>query len=201
MYERFEILLSEKGIKAVEVGRATGINPSTFTTWKKGTSTPKQSTLKKIADYFDVSLSWLIGESDDRETDTGMAKIPVVGLVAAGIPITAHENVIGYEEVPKEILNRGDYFGLRIKGDSMNPAILDGDIVIVRKQNTADTGDIVIALVNGEDGVCKKLIKKQDGIVLHSLNETYGDFSYTNEQISSLPVIIVGKVEQLRRNF
>ena len=201
MYERFEILLSENGIKAVEVGRATGINPSTFTTWKKGTTTPKQSTLKKIADYFGVSLSWLLGESDDRESDNGMTKIPVVGLVAAGIPITAQENIIGYEEVPKEILSRGEYFGLRIKGDSMSPAILDGDVVIVRKQETADTGDVVIDLVNGEDGVCKKLIKRQDGITLKSINPDYGDFTYTNDQIRTMPVNIVGKVEQLRRNF
>lgn len=201
MYERFEILLSENGIKAVEVGRATGINPSTFTTWKKGTTTPKQSTLKKIADYFGVSLSWLLGETDDREQDNGMTKIPVVGLVAAGIPITAQENIIGYEEVPKEILSRGQFFGLRIKGDSMSPAILDGDVVIVRKQETADTGDVVIALVNGEDGVCKKLIKRQDGITLKSINPDYGDFNYTNDQIRTMPVIIVGKVEQLRRNF
>lgn len=200
MYERFEILLLENHVKPVEVGRATGINPSTFTTWKNGTTTPKQGTLKKIADYFGVSVSWLLGETDDREA-SGVVRIPVVGNVAAGIPITAEENIIGYEEIPSEVLKRGEFFGLRIKGDSMSPSILDGDVVIVRKQETADTGDIVIALVNGDEGTCKKLIKRQDGIVLKSINADYGDFTYTNEQIDSLPVRILGKVEQLRRNF
>ena len=201
MYERYEQLLRESGMKSYHVCQKLGIPPSTITGWKNGKHEVKQSTLKKIAEYFNVSLSWLMGESEERDGASGIAKIPVLGTVAAGIPITASENIVGYEEVPSVILERGDYFGLRIRGDSMSPAIMNGDTVIVRKQNTADTGDIVIALVNGENGTCKKLIKRQDGITLKSINSDYGDFSYTNEQIVSLPVTIVGKVEQLRRNF
>lgn len=202
MYERFELLLSEHNMKAVEFCRESGIPQSTISTWKSGKHEVKQSTMKKIADFFEVPLAWLLGESDSREEEPQIVKIPVFSSVSAGsAQLNAQELIIGYEDIPSSATKTGEYFGLKIKGDSMTPTILDGDVVIVKKQNTADSGRIVIALINGEDGVCKKLIKRQDGILLKSINEEYGNFEYTNEQIQKLPVVIIGVVEQLRRNF
>ena len=83
----------------------------------------------------------------------------------------------------------------------MSPILLNGDIVIVKRQQTAETGDIVIALVANENGICKRLIRKQDGITLKSINAEYGDFVYDNEQIKNLPVAVIGKVEEMRRSF
>lgn len=201
MYDRFQTLLDENGIKAIDVCRELEIPASTISTWKTGKYNLKNSTLQKIADYFNVSIAWLMGLSESRDGNSATAKIPILGVVTAGIPITATENIIGYEEIPAQLARSGDFFGLKIRGESMSPVILNGDIVIVRKQSTANTGDIVIALVNGEDATCKKLIKRQDGIVLKSLNEEYGNFTYSNKQIEQIPVSIIGKVEQLRRNF
>lgn len=202
MYERFEILLSEHNMKAVEFCRKSGVPQSTISTWKSGKHEVKQSTIKKIADFFGVSMAWLLGETDSREEAPQIVKIPVFCSVSAGsAQLNAQELIIGYEEIPSSATKTGEYFGLKIKGESMSPVILDGDVVIVKKQNTADSGRIVIALINGEDGVCKKLIKRQDGILLKSINEEYGNFEYTNEQIQKLPVVIIGVVEQLRRNF
>lgn len=76
-------------------------------------------------------------------------RIPVLGEVRAGYPMKAVENIIDYEEIDEGLARRGEYFALRIKGDSMEPKFSKGDIVIVRKQQTADSGDIVVALVNG----------------------------------------------------
>lgn len=202
MYERFDELLKEKGCRVSDVCKATGILSSTFTSWKTGKYTPKQEKLQQIADYFGVSVAWLMGISDNRNGSPSTVKIPVFSSVSAGTAKwNASEYVIGYEEIPSAVAESSEYFGLKISGDSMSPSIQNGDTVIVRKTNTADSGNIVIALINGEDGICKKLIRRQDGIILKSLNEEYGNFEYSNEEIKNLPVTIVGIVEQLRRNF
>ena len=127
--------------------------------------------------------------------------IPVLGRVAAGTPITAIEDVIGYEEISEELAHTGDIFALKIKGDSMDPEIKNGDTVIVRSQEDADTGDIVIALVNGDDATCKRLVKYTDGIRLMSINPTYEPMFYTNDEIMEKPVCILGKVVENRRRY
>lgn len=128
-------------------------------------------------------------------------RIPVVGNVAAGIPIEAIENIIDYEEISEEMAHSGEFFGLKIKGNSMEPEIKDTDVVIVRKQDTADTGDIVIALVNGDAATCKRLVKYADGIRLMPINPSYEPMYYTNEEILQKPVHIVGKVVENRRKY
>ena len=95
----------------------------------------------------------------------------------------------------------GEYFGLKIKGHSMEPRIVNGDTVIVRKQDDAEDGDIVIAIVNGDDGVCKRLKKYTDSIVLVSLNPAYEPMIFTSEEQVSKPVRIIGKVVELRGKF
>lgn len=79
--------------------------------------------------------------------------------MAAGIPIEAIEDVIDYEEISEELAHTGDFFALKIKGDSMEPRICNGDVVIVRKQNYAESGDLVIVLVNGDSANLQKVGK------------------------------------------
>ena len=128
-------------------------------------------------------------------------QIPVLGTVAAGIPISAVEDILDYEEVPQSWGNQGEFFGLRIKGDSMQPKMDDGDVVIVRQQSDANSGDTVIALVNGDDATCKKLQKTENGIMLVSTNPNYLPMFFTNEEIVTKPVVILGKVVELRSKF
>lgn len=130
-----------------------------------------------------------------------VCKIPVLGRVAAGIPLDAIEEIIDYEEIPPKMAADGEYFALQIKGDSMEPKISNGDIVIVRKQSTAADGDIVIALINGDDAVCKRLKIYQDGIALISSNPTYEPLYFSNEDIEKKPVQILGEVKELRAKF
>ena len=124
--------------------------------------------------------------------------INVLGRVAAGIPIEAIENIIDTEEISEEMAVKGEFFGLRIHGHSMEPRMVEGDVVIVIKQETAETGDIVIATVNGTDATCKRLKKYRDGIELIPINPSYDPMFYTNEEIESKPVKIIGKVVELR---
>ena len=128
-------------------------------------------------------------------------KIPVLGYVAAGIPIEAIEDIVDYEEIPEELAVRGEYFGLKIKGRSMEPRICEGDVVIVRQQPNVENGELAIVLVNGNDATCKKIAKHENGITLISFNPSYAPMFYTNEEIQTLPVTILGKVVELRGKF
>lgn len=127
--------------------------------------------------------------------------INVLGRVAAGIPIEAIENIIDTEEITEELAKTGDFFGLQIHGDSMEPKISEGDIVIVRKQEDAENGQVIIATVNGTDATCKRLRKYRDGIELISNNPSYEPMFFSNEEIESKPVKIIGRVVELRAKF
>lgn len=128
-------------------------------------------------------------------------RIPVLGDVAAGIPLDAIEDIIDYEEIPAEMATQGQFFGLRIKGNSMEPRICAGDVVIVQRQEDADSGDIVIACINGDSATCKKLIKYPDQIVLMPLNNKYDPIIFTAEEVKKTPLTIIGKVVELRGKF
>lgn len=128
-------------------------------------------------------------------------RVPVLGNVAARIPIEAIENVIDYEEISEELAHTGDFFALKIKGDSMEPRICNGDVVIVRKQNYAESGDLVIVLVNGDSATCKKLAKYPSGIRLIPFNQAYEPLFYSNEEIENKPVRIIGRVVENRQKY
>lgn len=127
-------------------------------------------------------------------------RIPVLGKVVAGVPIEATQDVLGYVEITERMAKTGDYFALRIKGDSMMPNICDGDTVIVKKQESVESGDIAIILVNGSDATCKKVKLNSSGITLIGYNPSvYEPHFYTNEEITTMPITIIGKVVELRR--
>ena len=132
---------------------------------------------------------------------TGGVWIPVLGRVAAGIPIEALENIEDYEEISMDMAMRGEHFALRISGDSMEPRILDGDVVIVKRQDVCNTGDIAVVLVNGSDATVKRIKKEPEGLILIPNNAAYEPMFYSNEQIESLPVRVLGKVVELRRKL
>lgn len=128
-------------------------------------------------------------------------KIPVLGEVAAGVPIDAVEDILDYEEIPISLAETGEFFGLRIKGDSMAPRIIEGDVVIVRQQSDADSGDVVIVLINGDSATCKKLMKYDGGISLISFNPIYDPMNFSKKEIVEKPVVIIGKVIENRQKY
>ena len=127
--------------------------------------------------------------------------IKVLGRVAAGVPIEAVEHIIDTEEISEDMAKTGEFFGLQIHGDSMEPRMYEGDVVIVRQQDDAESGDIVIAMINGNDATCKRLTKYAGGITLSSLNSKYQPMIFSNEEIINKPVRIIGKVVELRGKF
>ena len=99
------------------------------------------------------------------------------------------------------IRDGSEYFALQIKGQSMEPKISDGDVVIVRKQPDVDSGQIAIVCVNGDHATCKKVMKQQSGILLQPLNPAYEATFYSTEDIENIPITILGRVVELRAKF
>ncbi len=156
--------------------------------------------LEPIAKALGVTPADLLSCTENQKI--GKTTIPVLGRVAAGIPIEAVEDVIDYEEIAEAMARDGEYFALKIKGDSMEPRMKDGDVVIVRKQNDAYDGDIVIATVNGDDATCKVLKKYENGdVALLSLNPSYQPFYFSKQEVKDTPIQIWGKVKELRAKF
>lgn len=215
-------LRNEKGFSQEQLAKALHISKSTVAMWETGQRLPSVEKYEEIADYFNVDIDFLYGrttikrrtlfdESGSEYVNSELVAnisrknqgvlINVLGRVAAGIPIEAVEEIIDTEEISEKLARTGDFFGLKIKGNSMSPDICNNDIVIVRQQSDAENGEIVIATVNGDEAMCKRLRKYKDGIGLLSINPGYESYEFSNEEILEMPVTIIGKVVELRRKF
>ena len=199
-------LREEKEMTQAELGKALEISPSAIGMYEQGRRTPDIPTLKKIASYFNVSLDYLLGNSPAKAAQQQSAgrgvRIPVLGRVVAGIPIEAVEEILDYEEITPELAATGEFFALQVKGDSMLPKLEEGDVVIVKKQEDVETGDIAIVLVNGDEATIKQVKKVNGGIMLYGFNpDVYEPHFYSNQQIEELPVRILGKVIESRRSW
>lgn len=182
-----------------------GFAYTTFTSWETGVNYPRIDKIEMLANYFGIEKSDLIENKSQEQSPPRHAKgirIPVLGRVAAGIPIEAITDIDEWEEIPQSMAKTGEYFALRIKGESMSPKLQPGDVVIVKKQNDVDTGDTAIVLVNGNDATVKQIKKTEAGIMLVGLNlEVYQPHFYSNKEIDELPVQIIGKVIESRHTW
>lgn len=188
------------------------LNKSTVSTWINATKMPRMNKVEQLASYFGVEKSDLIEDSSLSRhavsTDTinfhprvGV-KIPILGEVVAGTPISAIEDILGYEEITPEMAATGDYFCLKVKGASMEPQLFEGDILVIRQQPDVDSNEIAVVLVNGDEATVKQIKKATSGITLIGYNvAVYPPRFYSNQEIQDLPVTIVGKVVELRRPF
>ncbi len=189
-----------KGLTQAEVARTIGLTQNGYSYWENGKAKIDKDQLLKLAELFEVSTDYLLGNTS--KPNTKGVWIPVLGDVAAGIPIEAVEDIVDYEEIDAALAATGDFFGLRIKGSSMEPRIREGDVVIVRKQDDADTGDTVVVLVNGDSATVKRLKKEADGSMwLLPNNPAYDPQHFTPTEILEKPVHIIGKVVELRGKF
>ena len=199
--EQLRILRKRDGLTQAEVAARLGVDRSTYAKYENGQSEPNFEMLQKLADLFRSSADFLIGGTDHTSSTSG-TWVPVLGDVAAGIPIEAVENIVDYEEIDTAMASNGKYYGLRIKGSSMEPRIREGDVVIVRQQEDADTGDTAVVLVNGESATVKRIKKEPDGgLWLLPNNPAYDPQHYSPAEVADKPVRIIGKVVELRGKF
>jgi repressor LexA len=196
------------------IANGIGISRARYSHYETGRSEPDNETLLKIASYYDVSIDYLLGNTQIKEPIKNIKTPPVpygdqpgviinvLGKIVAGEALEAVEYIIGYEEIPIELAKTGEFFGLQVTGASMEPRFIEGDIVIVKKQPDIESGDIAVVLVNGEEATLKKVIKQQNGIMLVASNQdVYQPTFYSNEAIENLPVEIIGKVVELRGKY
>lgn len=199
----------EHGMTLEELGDKVGVGKSTVRKWENGMiANMRRDKIAEVAKVFGVSPSYLMGWDSNvgpipngTKTKKSGVTINVLGRVAAGTPIEAIEDIIDTEEITEEMASTGEFFGLQIHGDSMEPKMSQGDVVIVRQQDDAENGEIVIVTVNGTDATCKRLRKYRDGIELVSTNPSYEPMFFSNEDVEAKPVKVIGKVVELRCKF
>lgn len=194
------------GYSQKQVALELKVSAPTVSEWENGKKNPISRNLEKMSDMFNVSIDYLLGRDDQisnvpSPSVPGAKWVPVLGYVRAGIPTEAVEEILDYEEISPAMAAQGDYFALKIKGSSMEPRIHEGDVVIVRKQDDADTGDVAVVVVNGDDATVKRIKKGPEGLMLIPSNPAFEPMFYSNDEVNSLPVTILGKVVELRAKF
>lgn len=245
MKNRIRELREERGLKQGELATALGIRQNTLSTWETGRYEPDNDMLQKLAEYFDVTVDYILGRTVYRTTPVGqfdarqyariaqtlnsmspwdleatlqagkdalsgafapggVLRVPVYSKVPAGIPLEAIEDVVDWEELPQSMAKGGkEYFALRVSGDSMWPEYLDGDVVIVRRSATCNSGDVCVVYVNGFDATLKevKLDEIHGTLTIIPRNPSYPPRTFTRQEIQELPVTIAGVVVELRRKI
>lgn len=183
-----------------DICKDLGFAYTTFTSWETGVNYPRIDKIEMMADYFHIEKSDLIEDKTDKPSSPVKGiRIPVLGRVAAGIPIEAITDIEDWEEIPQSMAKTGEYFALKIAGKSMEPRMMDGDVVIVRRQSDVDSGDIAVVLVNGNDATVKQISKSDAGLTLIGWNPSvYTPKTYNRKECKELPVTILGKVVEIR---
>lgn len=212
LYRRIKMRREELDMSQDELAAKVGYKSrSTIAKIESGINDIPQSKLKTFAQALETTVSYLMGwdenysftaEYCNSKKRVKATSIPVLGKVAAGIPIEAIENIEDYEEISESMANNGEYFALKIQGTSMEPKFSEGDIIIARKQDDIESGEIGVVMVNGSTATVKKIIKQEKGILLVATNQSvFPPKFYDNQDIENLPVKILGKVVELRAKF
>ena len=216
---RLLIAMNENKLNQVELAEKTNccekpISQSLINKYLKGKAFARQNNLYILAKILNVDEAWLMGYDVPmkRNTDDLLKKIgaiplssiktvpiPILGTVKAGYDYMAQENWEGIIDFDKRIADTGEFFALKIKGDSMVPIFFEDDIVIFRKQNDCDSGQVAVVIINGDEGTIKKIKKTDEGIILQPFNQAYGPVMYTNKEIKETPIIIAGVFQELKR--
>jgi len=207
--ERFSQLIKNSSIDIPKLAQMLGIkSKSTIYRYMNGEMAPKISTVKYASEIFNVNPLWLMGYDSPKyinkeKTDNlgnPVISIPLIGTVKAGYDYLAEQYWEGTVDLNKKIADTGEFFALKIKGDSMIPIFFEDDIVIVKKQNDCENNEVAVVIVNGNEGTLKKVRKTDEGIILQPFNQAYSPVMYTNKEIKEIPIVIAGVFQELRRS-
>lgn len=205
-----------KGLSLREVNKLTDISYSHLNMIENGKRNVTPALLKNLAklynlDYIDLyeKAGYIDLIEDEHRTKykidilgNPITEIPLLGTVKAGYDYMAEENWEDMIDVDKNLIKDGsEYFALKVKGDSMLPVLVEDDIVIIKKQDDFENGDIVVAIINGDESTIKKGKKSDNSILLQPLNTNYEPLIFTYDEMKTIPVTIVGIVKQLKREF
>lgn len=189
-----------------EMCEALGVKYTTFTDWVNAKTYPRIDRIEQMANYFGIQKSALLEDHilpadaipyQERPTQP----IPIVGVVSCGSPLLAEDNIEGYHETSMQDITTGEtYFWLRAKGDSMiNVGIHEDDLLLIRQQQDVDSGDIAVVAVNEDDATLKRVIKKDNALILQPENPAYETKIFVGEEMDS--VHIRGRLMKLEKRF
>lgn len=195
---RIKFLREEKGLFQKDLAKLLDVSIPAINYYENEKRAIDTDTASILADYFNVSIDYLLGKSDTRSTFVTINKIPILGTVKAGYNWLAEENIVDYITIKENMPNIKEYFALRITGDSMLPLLSEGDLVIVHSQDDVESGQTAVILINGEEATVKKIIKTSEGIELHAMNPYYPTKKFTFEDMKNIPVKIIGRVRQAK---
>lgn len=207
--KRFSDLIKNSNYDVPKLAEMLGLkSKSTIYRYMNGDMAPKIPTVKYASEIFNVNPLWLMGydvpmkiNNKIDELGNPVVEVPILGTVKAGYDYLAQENWIGTIDISKKLAETGEFFALKIHGDSMFPVFVENDTVVVRKQEDFENGDIVVALINGEEATVKKGKKSDNSILLQPLNTNYEPLIFTKEEMKTIPVKIIGVVKKLDREF
>ena len=201
---RLNMLRKENNISQMELAKQLGVSQSTVGMWETGKRHPDLDMLQQIAHFFEVTEDLLLRlpKNDDNNTAKNiisvmnLSRIPVLGVIRAGLPILAEENITHYENA--DVTNPDDYFYLTVTGDSMCDAgIFDGSLVLIHKQNYAENNQIVACILDEENATLKRYKQRGDVILLHPENKSYQPIILNKEDFDTGYVRIIGVAKQV----
>ena len=183
-------LMQNNNDTTYSLGDYPDLTPPTISRYTTGEIAPKSPTILAIAEKYGINPTWLMGtEGAEKylEPKSKYKKIPIVGTIAAGLPILAQQYIEGYECIPEDIHID---FCLKVQGDSMiNARILDGDLVYIRQQADVENGEIAAVLVDGESATLKRVYKGTGTITLHPENPNHRDQVFTRKDMRQINII------------
>lgn len=186
----------EIGATLEEIASVVGVSKTTVQRWESGNiENMKRDKIALLAKALHTTPLFVLGLTDcnlDREMSE-CTLVPVIGSIAAGVPLEESQSIEGYVEVAGDT---SDTYALRVHGDSMDPEIHDGDSVIIEKKNSYKNGDIVVARVNGYEYTVKKYHRDKSNIMLIPINRDFVPMVYDENTIA-----IEGKVIEVRRKY
>lgn len=192
-----------KNLTQKDMADYLNVTSQAYGKYENGTRTPSYETLKNLANFYNVSVDYLIDRSSPCKNKNSH-KIPVYGTIPAGIPTEMIEDAFieDWEELDPSCFNSNyEYFGLKVKGNSMLPEFRENDTLILRKQSDCISGDYCAVSINHTESTFKKVIKRQDGLTLQPLNAEYEPMFFTNDEVENLPITILGVVVEVRRSY
>ena len=158
--------------------------------------------IEDLLNMLDKNQEFIVNNAKVDSFGNPVVSIPILGIVKAGYDYLAQENWIGTIDVETSLVGDGkDFIALKVHGDSMSPTLIEDDIVIIKKQDDFENGDIVVAIINGDEATIKKGKTSDAGILLQPLNNAYEPLIFTYDEMKTIPVTIVGIVKQLKREF
>ena len=166
--QRLKEMRTRRGFTQVGLSRMLGISQQAVGKWETGRCTPDPQTLARLASILDTTVDYLLG---GNSSGVGECMVPVLGTVKAGFGALAYQEDCGNE--PANVKDPGQYFYLIVRGDSMEPRIHDGDLALVHRQPTLESGELGVVVYGEGEGTLKKYIRQGQAVILQPFNPAY----------------------------